>query len=91
MKTYTLENLLPPDVLETRVEVLDALRQVLHLALVGASDLGRLADGQVELQLDAAVGVVLRQPALPARVGRRGEADLVLAGLGRGEGEAPRA
>jgi len=53
--TYTLENLLPSDIVESRVQVLDPLGQVVHLALVAALDLARLADGEVNVELDAAV------------------------------------
>lgn len=44
-EAYSLEDLLSPDVLQARVEVLDALRDVLQLALVRALDLAGLADG----------------------------------------------
>lgn len=87
-RTYPLEDLLPLDVVQARVEVLDALGDVLQLALVGALDLAGLADGQVQGQLDAAVGVRGVQPVLAAAVAARGEAEAVLAGLVRREGEA---
>lgn len=88
MKTYTLEDLLPPDVVQARVEVFDPLGQVVHLALVAALDLARLANGEVEVEPDAAIGIVRRQPALAAAAAGRGEADLVVARLGGVEGEA---
>lgn len=88
--THSLENLFSADILQPGVQILDALGQVLHLALVGALDLRGLTNSQVQLQLDAAVGVVGAKPALAAAVGGRGEADLVLAGLGGAEGEAAR-
>ncbi|KAK5629141.1 hypothetical protein RRF57_004855 [Xylaria bambusicola] len=86
-ETYSLEDLLAPDVLQARVEVLDTLRNVLQLALISALDLARLADGQVQRQLDAAVGVRSVQPALAAAVAARREADAVVARLVRREGE----
>lgn len=70
------------------VKVLDTRGQVLELVLVGALDLVGLANDHVERQLDAAVGLVGCPPRRAARGGRRREADLVLAGLGGGEGEA---
>ena len=85
--TYTLKNLLPPDVVQAGVKVLDAPGQILQLALVGALDGARLADGDVERQPNAAVGVTRRQPSAPAAVGRGREADLVVSGLSRREGE----
>lgn len=88
--TYSLEDLLAPDILQTRVEVLDPLGDVLELALVGALDLAGLADGEVEGELDAAVGVGGVQPALAAAVAAWREAEPVVARVGRREGEAPR-
>lgn len=74
--------------MQARVEVLDALRDVLQLALVGALDLAGLADGHVQGQLDAAVGVRGVEPVLAAAVAARREAEPVLARLVRREGEA---
>ena len=86
--TYALEDLLAADILQAGVEVADALDDVLHLALVGALDLASLADGEVEAQLDAAVGAQDAQPVLAAAVAGGGEAEAVLAGVGGAEGEA---
>lgn len=88
--TYTLEDLLSSDVVEAGVEVLDTCCDVLDLSLVAALDLVGLADDEVEGQLDAAVGFRGREPAGAARVGRRREAQLVVSGVGGGEGEAAR-
>ena len=88
--TYALEDLLAADILQAGVEVADALDDVLHLALVGALDLASLADGEVEAQLDAAVGAQDAQPVLAAAVAGGGEAEAVLAGVGGAEGEAAR-
>lgn len=87
-KTYPLVDLLPPDVPQTEVEVLDARGEVLELGLVGALDLVGLADDEIQRQLDAAVGRRRGQPARAARVGVGREAQLVVARLGGGEGEA---
>lgn len=89
-KTYTLEDLLAADVLQAGVEVADAADEVLHLGLVGALDLARLADGQVQLQPDAAVGAQHAQPVLAPAAARRREADPVLARVRRAEREPPR-
>lgn len=88
--THPLEDLLALDIVQARVEVLDALGDVLQLALVGALDLAGLADGEVEGELDAAVGVGGVEPALAAAVTAGREAEAVVAGLVRGEGEAAR-
>jgi len=86
--TDSLEDLLPTDVVEPGVEVLDTAGNVLELALVAALDLVGVADGKVEAQLDATIGAAGREPAGTSRAARRGEADSVVAGLLRGEGEA---
>lgn len=88
--THSLEDLLAPDVLQARVEVLDALGDVLQLALVGALDLAGLADGEVERQLDAAVGGRGVEPVRPVAVAAGREAEPVVARLVRREREAPR-
>lgn len=64
--TYSLENLLPPNILQPVVQILGPRRQILQLALVGTFNRARLADGHVQRQLDPAIRVVNRQPARPA-------------------------
>lgn len=86
--SYPLEDLFPSDILQPRVQVAHALRYVGHLALVGALDIARLADREVEGQLDAAVGVQGAEPALAAGARGRREADAVLASVGGAECEA---
>lgn len=86
--TYTLEHLFSPDVVKTCVEILDAASNVFELVLVGTLELAGLADGEVEVQADAAVGVVDAEPSVAAGGGAGGEAELVLARVGGGEGEA---
>ena len=85
--TYTLENLLPLDVIEPCVEVLDAVADGLELVLVGALDFVRLADDEVEGQADTAIGAAGRQPAAAAGGRGRCEAELVVARLGGREVE----
>lgn len=77
-KTHSLEHLLPPDILQTAAEVLDALDNVGYLVLVLALDLAGFSDRQVEVQPDA-IGVV-GEPSAVALV-RRPEADAVLTGV----------
>lgn len=86
--TYSLEDLLPADVLQARVQVLDPRLDVHQLVLVGTLDNARLADCHVEAKLDAAVRVGGAVPTRLAAVGRREEADHVVAGLVGGESEA---
>lgn len=85
-----MKHLLPPDILQPAAQILDALDDVVNLALVGALDGAGLADGQVEGQLDAAGGVHGGEPVGAARGGRGHEADLVVARVGGREGEAAR-
>lgn len=87
-ETDSLEHLLPADVVQPRVEVLDARGNVLELVLVAALDLVGLADDEVEPHLDAAVGDARGEPPGAARARGRHEADLVVAGFLGGEGEA---
>lgn len=54
---YTLEDLFPPDVGETLVEILDADGDVLELVLIGALDLVGFADSEVKGQANPAVRV----------------------------------
>lgn len=88
--TYTLKHLLPPDVIQPRVQVLDPGGQVGNLGLVAAVDGRGLADGHVEGEADATVGLGHAQPGGAAAGGGGGEADFVVAGFGGGEGEFAR-
>lgn len=85
--TYSLEDLLPADILQPRVQVLDPRLDVFQLVLVRALDNAALADSHIQGKLDTAVGVGGAQPATLAAVGGGSEADLVVASLGCGEGE----
>lgn len=85
---HPLENLLASDVLQSGIQVLDLGDQIRHLVLVAALDLARLANRQVEFELDVTGRHAVAQPTL-----RRGciggrEANLVLAAVCRAEGEA---
>lgn len=86
--TDSLENLFPANVVQSRIEILDTGGNVLELVLVVALNLAGLANDHVEAQLDAAVVVCHGEPARAATAGRGHEADLVIARLGGGEGEA---
>lgn len=88
--TYPLENLLPPNIIQPRIQVPHARGQVLHLGLVAALEGAGLANGDIQGQADAAVGLGGGQPAGAAAVGRGREAELVVAGVGGGEGELAR-
>lgn len=66
MCTYSLEDLLPSDVVQSSIQVLDTCRDVLNLVLVAAFDLVGLTDNEVKRQLDTAVLVLGRQPAWAA-------------------------
>lgn len=88
--SLTLKHLLPPDVIQPRVQVLDPGGQVGNLGLVAAVDGRGLADGHVEGEADATVGLGHAQPGGAAAGGGGGEADFVVAGFGGGEGEFAR-
>jgi hypothetical protein len=90
VQTYSLEHLLPPHVVQPRIQVLEPPSKILNLGLVGALELARLADGKVEGQADAAVGLGGAEPGGAARRRRGLEADLVVACVGGREGEAAR-
>lgn len=86
--TYPLKDLLPANILQPGIEVLDLLHDIQDLPLIRTLDGAGLADGQVEVQLDASDRLPSAQPTAGPPGGRRGEADLVVAGVGGAEGEA---
>jgi hypothetical protein len=82
-----LEDLLALDVLQAGVQVAHLLDHVLDLVLVRALDLGGVADGHVELELDAAdLRAVEEEARGGGNVGGR-EAEAVVAGVGGCEDE----
>lgn len=82
-----MKHLLPPNILQPPIQILDLLHDILDLALIRALQRAGLANGQVQGQLDP---VARRQRGEPAPAGRRGrEAQLVVARVGGREGEAP--
>lgn len=72
--------------MQSAVQITNPLHNILHLVLILGLDLARLANGNIQGNLDGTLGV--GQPAARGSVGLRGEADAVLAGIGSGEGEA---
>jgi hypothetical protein len=86
--TYPLENLLPPNILQPAIQVPHLLHNILDLALIRTLDLACLADREVQLELDAARRLSVRQPAAVGRGARRREAEPVLARVCGREGEA---
>lgn len=86
--TNTLVHLLPANIMQTRIQILDALHDILHLVLVLGLDLACLANGHVKGDLDCALGA--GQPSTSLSIGVSREADLVLASVGGGESEAAR-
>jgi hypothetical protein len=87
-ETHPLKHLLPPDVVQPGIEILDPARNVLELVLVVALDGSGLTNDKVEGEFDAAVGVVLAHPVYAARRRRGREAEHVVACLGSAEGKA---
>lgn len=85
---YPLEDLLPSDILQSGIEVLDLLHDILDLALVRTLDGAGLADREVEVQLDASDRMASAQPTACRRSGRGGEADFVVTRVRGAEREA---
>ena len=65
-KTYTLKQLLPLNIHQPPIQILDLLHQIRDLAMVIRLDLRGRTDGQIQRQLDAAE----RLAAEPAGVAR---------------------
>ena len=86
--TYPLENLLPPNILQPAIQVPHLLHNIFDLALIRTLDLARLADREVQLELDAARRLSVRHPDAVGRGARRREAEPVLARVRGREGEA---
>lgn len=68
VKTHPLEHLLPADIPQPSIQVLDPRCNVLHLALVLALERARLANGKVEVKPDPAVDRPRVLPRGAARV-----------------------
>ena len=86
--TYPLENLLPPNILQPAIQVPHLLHNILDLALIRTLDLARLADREVQLELDATSRLFIRHPDVVGRGARGREAEPVLARVCGREGEA---
>lgn len=86
-RTYPLKDLFPSYIRQATIQILDPGHDVLYLALVRTLQGARLTDGHVQRELDAAHGGAATEPARTDG-GRRREADLVLARVGRREGES---
>ena len=81
-------HLLPPNILQPHIQILDPLHDILNLALIRALDLAGVADRQIQRELDAAGRLAVGEVARAMRGVARGEADAVVAGVGGREGEA---
>ncbi len=82
-----MENLLPPDILQSTIQILDPLHNILNLALVRTLNLACLSNSQIKRKSDTAQRSERRKPAARVRRGGR-EADLVVSRIGGAEGEA---
>lgn len=80
-----MEYLLPLDILQPRVQVLDSLDNIGNLILILALDLARLSDGQVKMELD--ISGIAREPAMIVAGMRCPKAETVLTGVAGSEGE----
>lgn len=84
-----MEYLLPPDILQPAVQILDLLRNLTQFPLVRTLNRARLPNRQIQRQFHLSVPLPLAQPASRRGASRR-EADAVLAGVGGAEGEFAR-
>lgn len=55
-RTYPLKHLLPPNILQAPIQILDPLDDILDLALIRTLDLGGLSDCEIEGESYAAEG-----------------------------------
>lgn len=83
---YPLEHLLPPNILQTPIQIFDLLYNILHFPLILLLDLARLTNCHIQRDPDR-VRTTARQPTPrgTAAIGR--QTNLVLAGIGSGEGK----
>ena len=88
IETHPLKHLLPSDILQPPVQILNLLHDILNLALIRTLDSARLSNGQIQGQLDAAHRMQGGEPARGSRIGCWREADLVIARVGSAECEA---
>ena len=66
--TYPLEHLLSPDILQSAIQILNPLDDIVNLPLVRALNCACLANRQIQSQLDpTACLMVRRQPFRSAR------------------------
>ena len=87
-KTHPLENLLPPNIAQTSIQILDLPHKILHRPLIRALDRARLPNSHIKLHLDRA-HLNTTDHVAPGRVPvRRRKAQTVLAAVRGGEGEA---
>lgn len=85
-QTHSLIDLLATNIMQAAVKITYTLHDILHFVLVLGLDLARLANGNVQGELDGALAA--GHPAGGRDVGFGHKADTVLAGVGRREGEA---
>lgn len=86
-RTYSLEHLLAPNILQPAVQVLDPLHQICHLPLILALDLARLANCHIQGNSNSA-GRRTGEPPTGSSVRLWCKADLVVSWVGSGEGES---
>lgn len=84
--THPLVNLLPPNIMQTTIEILHTLHNIRHLILVLGLNLACLANGHIQGDLDSTLGI--RQPPASLDIGLSQETNLVLASISSSKGEA---
>lgn len=89
MIAYSLEDLLPSNVLQASIQVLDLGNNILNLSLIGALNIACLANSHVERDFDTANLMATKEPPNTggsAACGRK--TNLVCAGISGGKSEA---
>jgi len=86
ISTYPLKHLLPPNILQPRIQILDLLHNALNLALITTLNLAALSNGQIQSQFDISQHLAAHGPPAGGRV-RGLETDLVVSGVVGNEGE----
>lgn len=83
----SLKDLLPPHVLQPRIQILHLLHHFTHLVLVRALNLARLANNHIKLESDATDLVAAEKESGGGGDVGRCEAQAVVAGVSGGESE----
>lgn len=88
METHSLKYLLPLDIMQSRIQILDSLHNIWNLPFICALDRACLSCSQVQRQLDSPNRHSRGEPAVRGSRMRRCETDPVVSRVGSTESEA---